>query len=245
MADDADPIHPDRRPLTLEELRERVGRKITIGRAIADAAHQFSGWAVERVTDAPRRMVLTLADMRADYDAWAAARGLPPLALGDLAFTDFCHGRFPLSLFSPEPAFEGVTWSLAAAVEPLAPTAGQGASDAAPRRGRPDGAEALSSFAEGLEALFAATQRLSEIADRLVDSPEAIAQLISLDAETVVAGRTVQLRVRTEPTDRLLDLVAAARAGHAQLCAVENGLRHLLASSPDPATLTRVAEPGQ
>lgn len=67
--------------------------------------------------------------------------------------------------------------------------------------------EALSFLSEALEAG-------SEVAHRLVDLLEPIEEFVSIEADLTPAPLAGEVVVRLNPSDRLLGLVAAVRAGN-------------------------------
>ena len=71
-----------------------------------------------------------------------------------------------------------------------------------------------------LDALDAALQSLSELAEhrtevvqRFLDGIDSFSELVRIDAESLPALGAGQLRIALQPSDRLVEFLAAVRAG--------------------------------
>lgn len=89
-----------------------------------------------------------------------------------------------------------------------------------------DAATSLSDLAAEASALAETFEAVSELLNRLINTPEAFGRLVRIDFECHPAGGAVQLRARSELTDGARGLLAALRAGNINLRLVEHALRH-------------------
>jgi len=72
-----------------------------------------------------------------------------------------------------------------------------------------------------LSALAEVLDRLRQVGQRFVGLTDALAQTVRIDLDRLVASRAVDGGVVLEPTDRLLELLAAGRALDLYLRVVE------------------------
>lgn len=109
--------------------------------------------------------------------------------------------------------------------------------------GSPDGVDDVYRDLDRLKGeilAFAETaQRLAEVFDGPVDTPEVIGRLIRLDLECRPADGAVQLWAGAQLSEAALGLLAALRAGNANLGVIEEALGHLM-SPGSGASLERV-----
>lgn len=86
--------------------------------------------------------------------------------------------------------------------------------------------DGLTQLAAEASALAEAFEAVAELLNRLVDTPEAVGQLVRIDVECRPAGGAVELRAFAELTEGAWRLLAALRAGNINLRLVEQALRH-------------------
>ncbi|MBA3576215.1 MAG: hypothetical protein H0W39_01165 [Sphingomonas sp.] len=86
---------------------------------------------------------------------------------------------------------------------------------------------AVGEITSELSSLIEAGKVPLEVAHRLVGAIEAGAEAFVIKADRLSTAGADKLVVRAEPSDALLRFMAAARAGNADLGAVEDALRHI------------------
>jgi hypothetical protein len=94
---------------------------------------------------------------------------------------------------------------------------------------------AVAAFAGELERLSEHVARLSELSEAAFEGAHLIPEFLRVDLEDVRAAGAVKLRIRLQPTERLGLLVAALRAGNANLDLIVAELGHLTCPVGSPS----------
>ena len=203
-----------------------------------------------RIADGELDDIKRRAIMGLDGAARSITGGEPSAACVEQKLLDVVRSDLPQDLQNGDQNAP-LGGDLGGEVGPIGHGAGRsGESHPAGSAAQPEAALTAPQTLAAVSALAAEVQALSAKAhalELLLKGPDLAVKLLHVDVDVLTTAGAPELSLRAEPTDLALRLLAAVRAGNADLLIVEEALGHLISSGVccDDATVRRVGGAGK